>query len=725
MAHAAQMHFSDLSPFFPSTNPQYSETTSLTMQASKHLSSNTPSFLGFTTTNVPTCPPPCECVDCVTSFYARSQQVQARWHYDDVLSNSAAAAILAQYTQEIFTNQASLQRSVQMSGDLILHRWRKRTQSKRIALLRTAGPHLPEKKGYIVDWEHSGGTNLSARTSLRKYLMFPYLDLDTLSKTPATLLGLLHTRVKDPPSDWVSFDHEQQRTFWALGYFRTEFNPGAVNMTGLKYGTYTPWEKEAAHRFDILGFPRGRLVIEAQAVLLSFLRKLVDLLLVGSDQADTASTGCENWNAMIERGLKLAGDSASWSTFVHRPFITPPRLDVDSLVGLVKARVSATGDQLRLLQTEPKHLKHRMRKIAQMELIQSADDRAVSLLLINTELNGAVDTHWFWRCALVEFQHLQRVRQRFADNISRGSPLPAKFDNVLGALEILLVNEINKRSLQLLGLISQQPGFRHLYHHDVARPGPNGTFTSSVRMKPFIPPSGDLSKQAKDAYAYRTEKIWVILTELLGEADFQERFRYDTMLDVLGDYLATCTRDERAILGENLYEALSEYIVLVELLWTIRVHWPRNTNRTLSDCEKTEDRIAWRAKPYYHLARQTASMIAALDIFQTFRPPSGNRGHNWLKKFDLLHGNLQKYWSNVSGAYRDAYRQMGLNHEDIELAMEPLLSWNHPEYRTRLKLKREQILADMNKPRAVGGDDTFLPLYVPSNTSETSKTVSR
>lgn len=366
-----------------------------------------------------------------------------------------------------------------------------------------------------------------------------------------------------------------------------------------------------------------------------------------------------------------------------------------------------------------------MRKIAQMELIQSADDRAVSLLLINTELNGAVDTHWFWRCALVEFQHLQRVRQRFADNISRGSPLPAKFDNVLGALEILLVNEINKRSLQLLGLISQQPGFRHLYHHDVARPGPNGTFTSSVRMKPFIPPSGDLSKQAKDAYAYRTEKIWVILTELLGEADFQERFRYDTMLDVLGDYLATCTRDERAILGENLYEALSEYIVLVELLWTIRVHWPRNTNRTLSDCEKTEDRIAWRAKPYYHLARQTASMIAALHIFQTSRPPSGNRGHNWLKKFDLLHGNLQKYWSNVSGAYRDAYRKMGLKHEDIELAMEPLLSWNHFEYRTRLKLKREQILADINKPRAVGGDDTFLPLYVPPNTSETSKTVSK
>lgn len=143
--------------------------------------------------------------------------------------------------------------------------------------------------------EYAGVSWREGRSSpaYRKYLLLPYLDLDTLTKNPAALLGLLHTRAKDAPAEWASYDHEQLRSPWGIGLLDATFNECSVVMFCPRYGTYAKWQKNAAHRFDIIGFPCGRLVMEAQATLLAFLRRVVEQLLVGGVQVEgPVSMGC-------------------------------------------------------------------------------------------------------------------------------------------------------------------------------------------------------------------------------------------------------------------------------------------------------------------------------------------------------------------------------------------------------------------------------------------------
>jgi hypothetical protein len=62
-----------------------------------------------------------------------------------------------------------------------------------------------------------------------------------------------------------------------------------VVLYGPKYGTWTPWGIKVAHRADIAGFPRGRLVVEAQVALIMFLQKPVELLLNGMAEEEPPS----------------------------------------------------------------------------------------------------------------------------------------------------------------------------------------------------------------------------------------------------------------------------------------------------------------------------------------------------------------------------------------------------------------------------------------------------
>jgi hypothetical protein len=62
------------------------------------------------------------------------------------------------------------------------------------------------------------------------------------------------------------------RSTWATGGFRTEFAKCGVVLHRSDYGKAVPWTVEKAHRWDIAGFPRIRLTLEAQYTLMKFLR---------------------------------------------------------------------------------------------------------------------------------------------------------------------------------------------------------------------------------------------------------------------------------------------------------------------------------------------------------------------------------------------------------------------------------------------------------------------
>jgi len=381
----------------------------------------------------------CRCVGGLSHFYAASLQKYYRWHYTKVLSDDQASNILGNYVKSTTDDQLFLVASVRHRGDEILHRWRKRSHRKREALLKLAEPDLPKTKGFIADLEYDNVDLRTLREKRRKCFLLPYLDVQTLVKDPNKLIGLIHHRANYPIEAWVNFDHDQLRCSWSSGYLDVEYNPGCVFMYGPDYGKLTAYDWQATHRLQVVGFPRARLTFEAQATLMSFLRRIVELLLDRVPEEQPASA--TNWNELIRGGLKTPGEVSSWSSFTHQPFSPPPTFDVDVLLSQAAARVDATGDHLWLLQTEPSYLKRNLSNMSRLASIQSARalPHAASSKLTVQELHADIQLHWFWKDVLGLSHQLREAYAAHQVAFDSAAPISEETDDLLYDLEVLLI----------------------------------------------------------------------------------------------------------------------------------------------------------------------------------------------------------------------------------------------------------------------------------------------
>jgi hypothetical protein len=110
-------------------------------------------------------------------------------------------------------------------------------------------------------------------------------------------------------------------------------------MNSVDYGKLVPWNKEAAKRLDIIGYPRALLTIEAQALMFSRLRAVVDLILEGVCHNTIGAS--DKWQEMMRAGSKQSNSIELWSDYVNQPFSAPPKFDVDHYYSIAKARTQA------------------------------------------------------------------------------------------------------------------------------------------------------------------------------------------------------------------------------------------------------------------------------------------------------------------------------------------------------------------------------------------------
>jgi hypothetical protein len=417
---------------------------------------------------------------------------------------------------------------------------------------------------------------------------------------------------------------------------------------------------------------------------------------------EMAAVGCARWNGNLNAGLKMAGDAVAWSAFVQTPFTSPPRFDMGVLVALVKARATATGDHLWLLQTEATYFRHYMCRLSQMQVVESMHQKHNAVAVMNWEIVEDIHTHWFWRATLVEFENLQELYHRFRDSIAPGHALLKKVDQALGAVELILVNTIHDRSLQLQAIVSQRLGFRKNYVYSPTILDAKGPQYTSPQMREF-----GASEQESNAAVFNEQRLWWILMQLQGKPDSPSRFRYGLLLDMLDDHLAKACPDERARLDEILYEKLSEYATLLELLESIRMHYPRNAIREITQCEAVEDRIIWRTKVRNPVL---APAIWALRVFRTINAPAGARDSKWLEQYGLVHASFQDFWRKMETALLGYYQKMGFTEADVSYSMEPLHWWNHPSHIARFEHLREQIESDIQRSKDNSKSKAFLPL---------------
>lgn len=367
-----------------------------------------------------------------------------RFCYVGSLSRSQAREILNGFVSQITEDRSHLKAAVKKYGDTRLNDWRTKSESSRAALLIEVNPALPRKKPARVRVEYANTPASDYQQKHRQTKLLPYLDLQTLSKSPAPVIGLLEQRIQRLPEEWVPFDQQQLMTAWAAGLFQVHLNKDAVKAFGSEYGKLVPWDAKAAHRGDLIGFPRARLLLEAQALIMSFPRKIVTTILTNSKKKHISGT--IEWRQFIHTGMGRPAERY-WSDFAFNAFSDPPTFDLDDLLARAKTRLDATSDHLEMLQTEPAYMRRYASIIGKMQSVGRDQHSVLGSKMISDEIIGDLEVHFSWVYTHEELEHAHDAYHRHRHHIARGEPLPKEVDDALASLELLLVNTAHLRSM--------------------------------------------------------------------------------------------------------------------------------------------------------------------------------------------------------------------------------------------------------------------------------------
>ncbi|KAF9881572.1 hypothetical protein CkaCkLH20_00718 [Colletotrichum karsti] len=406
--------------------------------------------------------PPCECDDCKQSFLtAQQQQCYAQFRYREWPSHAADLVRVSSH----FVRQASeakdhVAERLSLHADLLMNRWRKRSQEKRRQLLHDVAPELEEKQWivprhvYEVGWNQKPNDRTPER---RRHLLLPWLSVEGLTTNPTLLFALLYYRSRYPLYDWAAYDSRQLELSWQSGHFDLCHAASCVVMYGPRYGAIVDWDEKQAHTGHIIGFPRARLVLEAQALLFTVLSKIVDAILLGVDDS-TTTPRTEKWRLQTTMGFRSAEEIERWSPYTFSPFSEPPRLDVDYLVSLAKTRREEAFDHLTDLQCDPMYLRRYIKPILDKKLLDSEKGERVSELAM--DILDDVTDYLMWLWTEQECLKVRALHKRFSDSVYPGRPMPPKYDQALGSLEGLLSIWMNQ-----FGGIDRKlrcaPGFLH------------------------------------------------------------------------------------------------------------------------------------------------------------------------------------------------------------------------------------------------------------------------
>jgi hypothetical protein len=126
-----------------------------------------------------------------------------------------------------------------------------------------------------------------------------------------------------------------QAAFFVANW-RIAYNPHCIVMHGSDFGHLVQWEKEGAHRWDMIPYPLAQLILRAQHIFSSFLRDVVDLLLAPEPQ--NATKGTTYWNQLVECGFSEKSRTIEKQPYRKPAFTPAPSFDLQSIFEMFKCR---------------------------------------------------------------------------------------------------------------------------------------------------------------------------------------------------------------------------------------------------------------------------------------------------------------------------------------------------------------------------------------------------
>lgn len=187
---------------------------------------------------------------------------------------------------------------------------------------------------------------------------------------------------------------------------------------------------------------------------------------------------------------------------------------------------------------------------------------------------------------------------RFPGGIRPGKPLFPLVDRALGALDVVLQEQLKDALNKMVLSYPQVAGF--INYWKLAR---DGTFM----------PTTDLINRKLD-FLNKDPLHWALIEMQFGQKDTLRSVDEHVIFSILNDHLSN-NGDERKRISERLYRKISMASDIHEMLSTLRLYRPMYKVLNLPDYAATEDTLAWRHIRKYHDTHKTGRRAALAKEF--------------------------------------------------------------------------------------------------------------
>ncbi|CAD6449294.1 f936efc8-25fd-43c0-9215-a0ada360ce9d-CDS [Sclerotinia trifoliorum] len=300
-----------------------------------------------------------------------------------------------------------------------------------------------------------------------------------------------------------------------------------------------------------------------------------------------------------------------------------------------------------------------------------------------------------------ECEHVKSIHDRFRDNIAQGENLPPEYDKALGALEILVVNEVNRRADLLGQKTSQRPGFSHKYII-TQRSQDQGPDILETRRK------GGLCSHEK--YLFENDILDYCLFDLRARPDRQANpdpkekilpLDHALAFSLIENHLAKSSFKEKSRIDEVLSSDLSDLAACHEMLVAIRLHRPRNHARTLDEeCSKLGKTLF---KDFYEV-----------------QLPSNRKDMAWFDHTKSSRRALEAFWQGMRNDCATVWKRNGFTEDEVADELDYISATETQEYLDTIQAEDLKLLAQternqIKKNQANHAKESFTSHNPPTN----------
>ena len=508
---------------------------------------------------------------------------------------------------------------------IIQRRWTKKSSQKRRDILLQVWPDIP--LGHRPDVEaFRTESEMQERLLSRNAFLFPHLNVEDLVK-PKLLLLLLSARGHNNPASFVLADYDSCLFGFATrGLLRPSINGHMMVFDDLvdpkEYGKILGWEGDPELVSSVKSRPsllpgEGFCVLEMQERLHKFLLDCCQLILHDIPENELMSQ-----RSLIQHRSVLApsieAELPSLATIsAEAPYQMPSTVDIESLLSIVTAKLSAAEDHFWALREDPGYFAETMQRHAdhRPEFLEILDEnnefyttscedprfrgRNPTTFLervIDDAMNRAIGDLETWRDLVASIKELLKLRNKHADTLKLGKDLPEDYSFTFHRLEHHLPKYIRVSIRHLEVAMYTSPPLRRYYWQKLGHGGQKGMIG--------VNPGRSANKDGR----VRMELSWMFKAIGSG-SDFLLPI-HDTLVNELGRRMERDS-EVKNLISEHVADLFWDLSVLLLCMRQIKCHAIKTGDRV--GCGEYCEELKETEKYKYALAKmRTGKMITNL-----------------------------------------------------------------------------------------------------------------